>query len=103
MIGENISRLRIRKSLTAQQLAERTGLTREQVLRFEHGEARPSDIQLSILANTLDVTVPRILGTDIDFTRCNIHVNGGLPSDETSLEDLREWIREMDRKNALRR
>ncbi|GKI13799.1 hypothetical protein CE91St44_02840 [Oscillospiraceae bacterium] len=61
-LGETIRELRREKSLSQEQLAERTGLSRQTIYKWESGQAAPDLENLKTLAGALGTTVSRLLG-----------------------------------------
>jgi transcriptional regulator with XRE-family HTH domain len=60
-IGTRIRVLRTRNELTQQALAERTGLSRLQVVKIEAGDRKVSSLELSFFADALDVSPEDLL------------------------------------------
>ena len=61
-LGETIRELRREKGLSQEQLAERTGLSRQTIYKWESGQAAPDLENLQTLAGALGTTVSRLLG-----------------------------------------
>ncbi len=61
-LGETIRELRREKGLSQEQLAERTGLSRQTIYKWESGQAAPDLENLKTLAGALGTTVSRLLG-----------------------------------------
>lgn len=55
--GELIKELRKKKGYTQKQLAEKAGISRTGLIRYENGETSPSIQVLQQIANALDVSV----------------------------------------------
>ena len=61
VIGKNIVRLRKRKNITQEELATKTGWTRVQISRYEHGEIKRINYEFLIeIAKALDVTIKEL-------------------------------------------
>lgn len=66
-IGNNIAALRKSKGLTQEQLAEKCGVSRQSVTKWETGESEPTIERLIILSDVFEVTVDEIIkGKRID-------------------------------------
>lgn len=61
MIGENIKRYRLEKSLTQKELAEKSGITRESIGNYERGDRTPPADILNKIALALDVTTDDLI------------------------------------------
>jgi transcriptional regulator with XRE-family HTH domain len=61
-LGENINRCRKRKSLSQEQLAEKVGVSRQAVSKWELNEAQPEIEKLIALAKALEVSSDMLLG-----------------------------------------
>ena len=70
-IGKNITELRKQHNLTQEQLAEKCGVSRQAVTKWESGESEPNIERLVMLADVFKVTIDEIVkGTDAKET-CN--------------------------------
>lgn len=65
-IGRRLRAYRLGKSLTAEQVAERLGVSRAAIFRIERGEVIKIEI-LERLAELLDVSVPSLLGVGVEY------------------------------------
>ena len=64
-IGKNITELRKQHNLTQEQLAEKCGVSRQAVTKWESGESEPNIERLVVLADVFQVSVDEIImGTD---------------------------------------
>lgn len=63
-LGNRLKAERKRSGLTQEQLAERVGVSRAAVARYEAGEIEPSLKTLVLLADTLRVSTDRLLGRE---------------------------------------
>lgn len=61
-IGKNIIRLRHKKQITQEQLADFIGVTKASVSKWETGQSTPDIILLPQLATYFDITVDELLG-----------------------------------------
>lgn len=61
-LGNRIREARKQAGLTQEELAERIGVSRTAISRFELGEIEPSLRNLSALAESLNVSADRLLG-----------------------------------------
>ena len=59
-LGETIRELRREKSLSQEQLAERTGLSRQTIYKWESGQAAPDLENLKTLAGALGLSLIHI-------------------------------------------
>ena len=65
-IGAIISRVRKEKGLTQIQLAEKAGISQQQLSHYENGKLHISAEMISRLSSILEVSSDRILGLDVD-------------------------------------
>lgn len=65
MLGENIVTLRKKQGLSQQELADRLHVVRQTISKWEKNLSVPDADALVRLAETLDVTVPQLLGETI--------------------------------------
>jgi len=61
-VGERIRKLRVKKGITQDQLAELTGLNRVHLYRLENGRQSMTLNTLKIIADTLGVRVRDLVG-----------------------------------------
>ena len=66
MIGKNIQKLRKQKNLTQEALAERTGVTRQTIAKWESGESTPDLEMAGTLASVLDVALDDLVNAPAD-------------------------------------
>lgn len=64
MIAKNLRQLRIAKSITQEELAERIGVTGQAVSKWERDECCPDITLLPGLANFFGITVDKLIGMD---------------------------------------
>ena len=62
-VREILKRLREKRGLTQEQLAEKVMVTRQAVSRWETGETQPNTDTLKLLSRLLDVSVNTLLGS----------------------------------------
>lgn len=60
-VGSNIKQLRLKKDMTQQELADRLGLTQNNVTRWERDGATPNVIMVKQIANILGCTIEDLL------------------------------------------
>lgn len=65
-IGQRLRAYRLGKALTAEQVAERLGVSRAAIFRIEKGEVVKIET-LERLAELLDVSVPSLLGVGVEY------------------------------------
>lgn len=61
-LGEKMREFRKRRGLTQEQLAERTGVTFQQIQQYENGRTRLNTDKLQIIANALEIPVAAFFG-----------------------------------------
>ena len=91
-VGELISSLRKRKSLTQNELGERLSISFQAVSKWERGETLPDTAILTDLANVLETTVDNILSGG----EKTLNFKGKL-----SVSDMREGINCLERVGFL--
>ena len=67
---EILTSLRTRKVLSKTDLAKAVGITRQQIIRFEKGEATPNMADLRALADYFAVSADFLLGRDCGNSIC---------------------------------
>jgi transcriptional regulator with XRE-family HTH domain len=96
-IGERLRAFREEHGLSQGDVAERTGILREQICRYEAGKAVPSLKCLGVLARFMDVTVdwllfgeddPKVLLRDRLLLQRFVAAQDLSPEDRRSLMDL---------------
>ena len=65
-IGSNIKKLRRKRDMTQEQLAECLGIAAASVSQWECGKTSPDISQLPVLAHIFEVTTDHLLGVDVD-------------------------------------
>jgi len=76
-IGVKIREFRKRRGLTQEQLAEKTGVTFQQIQQYENGKTRLNTDKLQVVANAVSVPVAAFFGD----------VESSLSADEQKLID----------------
>ena len=64
MLGENLRRMRERRGITQEELAERVHVVRQTVSKWEKGLSVPDADLLMAVAETLQVSVSDLIGVD---------------------------------------
>jgi transcriptional regulator with XRE-family HTH domain len=64
LVGRNVSRLRAKKGLTQERLAELSGFSQQYISGLEHGARNPTVVTVYELANALGVTYVELLQPD---------------------------------------
>ncbi|MCD9025732.1 helix-turn-helix domain-containing protein [Cohnella silvisoli] len=93
MIGYRISKLRTENRLSLDKMVTATGIERSILISFELDESKPSDGQLASIANFLNVSLERLLGTDVDLSSCHFHFYGKSTLTDEDYELARDIIR----------
>ncbi|MTB38012.1 helix-turn-helix transcriptional regulator [Streptococcus uberis] len=65
--SNRIKELRKQKKLTQKQLAKKIGVASLSISRWENGERTPKPDMARLLANEFDVTIPYLLGYDVQI------------------------------------
>ena len=65
MIGESLQHLRKRKNFTQEALAERIGVSRQTIAKWETGESTPDLAMASALSRELDVSLDELVSTPL--------------------------------------
>lgn len=74
MLGEKIKKFRKQKGYTQKQLAEKAGISRNSLIKYENGDMSPSIQILQQIAAALDVSVSDIFpGTGADNRIADLH------------------------------
>lgn len=66
-LTENIKKFRKESGMTQQQLAEKVGVTRQTISKWEKGLSLPDAESLTALADIFHVPVNELLGTDKEY------------------------------------
>ena len=61
-LGEKIYKLRTKRSMTQEQLAEKIGVSRQSVSKWETDSAIPDIEKLKLLAEIFEVSITELLG-----------------------------------------
>jgi Zn-dependent peptidase ImmA (M78 family)/DNA-binding XRE family transcriptional regulator len=98
-IGARIRVLRTRNNLTQQALAERTGLSRLQIVKIEAGYRKVSSVELNFFADALDVSPEDLL---VDNARPQYRTNSPeSPAVQATLEWFREYLADSARMRRM--
>lgn len=62
-LGKRIQELLDQKGITRKEFSKLTGLTEAAISRYINGQREPKAITLSVIANSLDVSLDELLGT----------------------------------------
>lgn len=94
-LGENIQAARKQKGLSQEALAERVGVSRQALGKWEKGTALPSLENLQALAGVLDVSVDALLG---------VSRTDGTPEPALTLDTLRALLdaRDAEKRRGIR-
>ncbi len=65
MIGENIQHLRKRRGLTQEALAEKLGVTRQTVAKWESGESTPDLEMAGALSREMDISLDELVNAPV--------------------------------------
>lgn len=65
MISDNISTLRKRRELSQEALAEKIGVSRQTVAKWESGESAPDILHAAALADLFDVNLEDLIRADL--------------------------------------
>lgn len=71
-IGKNIKNLRIKRNLTLEATARKTGYTKGYLSKVENSEKAPPVSTLLVIAKALSVTMSQILGEENPPVRCSV-------------------------------
>ncbi|GAA4828200.1 hypothetical protein GCM10023310_01170 [Paenibacillus vulneris] len=94
MVGYRLSKLRTeRKKVTVDKVVSATGIPRETILSYENEGVEPTRAHLELFAAYYEVTIERLLGTDVVVS--NYHICGGRTATAEELEDMRDALREI--------
>ena len=84
-LHERIDQLRKERNITQQDLADRLGVSRQAVSRWEMGTAKPEVESLTALAKVFDITVDELLTGEMPGER-------ETPATEKQKHHLRKWL-----------
>ena len=84
-IGETIQRLRTKRRLSQEQLAELVGVSRQAVSKWELNAALPDTDKLVPLARALGVSVDELLGNVSENGVSEAHLRSAPPDSPTGL------------------
>lgn len=65
-LGEKIYKLRTKRSMTQEQLAEKIGVSRQSVSKWETDSAIPDIEKLKLLAEIFEVSITELLGMECE-------------------------------------
>lgn len=88
-LGENIQRIRELRKLTIQQLADKMGIGKAGIYKWEGNETKPGQESLTALAKALDVTVNDLLNENLTL------VEKGTNNNEKADPSINEAIRNL--------
>ena len=71
MIGDRIKELRTAKSITQNELAQKCGLNRNSIYKYEKNDTAPKVAHIEKIAAALEVTVPFLIGYEVKDTASN--------------------------------
>ena len=74
-IGTNIKALRLKRNLTLEAMAGKTGLTKGYLSKVENSDKAPPVSTLIVIARALGVTLSRIFGEESGAVRCSVVKN----------------------------
>lgn len=97
--SENLQYLRKRDKITQEELADRLGVSRQSVSKWETGEAYPETEKLIALCDMFDVSLDALMRTDI--TECNArdkcdNTKPDEPVQEQPCTDKTEYCKRLD-------
>ena len=92
--GQRIQTLRRGKNLTQEELAEKTGVSRQAVAKWETGESLPEIENLIILSELLGTSIDRMVKDSYD-ENCNAHASSRNP--DAAILPLVEFLRRSKR------
>lgn len=98
MIAKNLRQLRIAKSITQEELAERIGVTGQAVSKWERDECYPDITLLPGIANFFGVSVDKLIGMDEindNKVRWNMHAKISDLSKEKKYHEAAAYAEEM--------
>ena len=72
MLHENLRNLRKRKGLSQQELADKVGVVRQTISKWENGDSTPDSVSLIKIANVLQIPLNDV--SDHKPTRCGSQV-----------------------------
>ena len=76
MISENLYSLRKLNKLTQEEVAEKIGVSRQAVAKWENGETLPDIEKCSLLAELYDVTIDDLINYSKKENRLNVPPKG---------------------------
>ena len=91
-IGEKIRRARLEAGFTQENLAERIGLSRTAIARYEAGDIEPRIKNLIAISKELNVSVDELFGLKEISTECELDLS------EKELLALKIFIKEIRKK-----
>jgi transcriptional regulator with XRE-family HTH domain len=100
-LATKVREARIARGMTQSEVADRSGLSRDQITAIELGKRDVDALELHPLAGALGVRVLHLLGTEDDIARAPRYRNLNTPADAAELESFaRDFLR---REASLRR
>src|SRR5262245_20953383 len=91
-LGASLRRAREVRGLSELQAARATGVRRRRIAAFEHGDATPSDAELSSFARAYMVSVDELIPAGHDFAVVGIDAGSAVRGDEARDALLREYV-----------
>ncbi len=95
-IADNISRLRRKKNITQEELAEFIGVTKASVSKWENGQSMPDIMLLPMLASFFDITVDELIGYEPQLSKAQIqklYIQFAAEFAEQPFEEVREKLK----------
>ncbi len=77
MIASNIKFLRKKDSLSQEDFAERFGVSRQSVAKWENGESAPDIFKCRDIADYYDISIDELINVPIEGQEANIETNDG--------------------------
>ncbi len=77
MIASNIKFLRKKDSLSQEEFAERFGVSRQSVAKWESGESAPDIFKCRDIAAHYDISIDELISVPIEGQETNIETNDG--------------------------
>ena len=95
-LGEKIYKLRTKRSMTQEQLAEKIGVSRQSVSKWETDSAIPDIEKLKLLAEIFEVSITELLGMECEE---DTKRKDEKESIEHCQKEIKRWKRWKDLKN----
>ena len=103
MLGENLRRMRERRGITQEELAERVHVVRQTVSKWEKGISVPDADLLMAVAETLQVSVSDLIGVDAVQAKSieELSVQAAVLNEQIDLQNRRMARTTTDRKSVV--